>query len=172
MGFLDTFKGKQYKSELEALKKEYDNIQSLMTPEMREASNIQKEIERLQSQRDAITSELDQLSAEISSRQKQSADLGQTIEEKKKQIVCLDDEIVVQEFGLYTPRFDFASALDYKEALADVRAQEKTLIKDKHAVSGATDWTVNGDAKKGKNFACVQIFQIFQEYPNHHERIG
>lgn len=150
MGFLDTFKGKQYKSELEALKKEYDNIQSLMTPEMREANNIQKEIERLQSQRDAITSELDQLSAEISSRQKQSADLGQTIEEKKKQIVCLDDEIVVQEFGLYTPRFDFASALDYKEALADVRAQEKNLIKDKHAVSGATDWTVNGDTKKGK----------------------
>lgn len=150
MGFFDTFKGKQFKTELEALQKEYENIQALMTPEMQEANNLQKAIENLHVQCDNATSELGRLNIEVADRQKQISDLDFKIEELKKQIVSLDDEIVVQEFGLYTPRFDFASALDYKEALASVRAQEKALIKDSLAVSGATNWSVNGDAKKGK----------------------
>lgn len=40
--------------------------------------------------------------------------------------------------------------MDYKERLAEVRARQKDLIKDKKAVSGATNWTVNGNASQGK----------------------
>ena len=76
--------------------------------------------------------------------------LEREIAEKKKQVVLLDDEILVQEFGLYKPQFDFASALDYKEALAAIRANQKELIKNKQAVTGNTNWQVNGSASKGK----------------------
>ena len=62
----------------------------------------------------------------------------------------LDDEILVQEFGLYEPQFDFASALDYKEALTAIRATQKELIKNKQAVTGNSNWEVNGSASKGK----------------------
>ena len=62
----------------------------------------------------------------------------------------MDDEILVQEFGLYKPQFDFASALDYKEVLSEIRASQKQLIKDKKAVSGNTQWQVNGSAAKGR----------------------
>ena len=62
----------------------------------------------------------------------------------------MDDEIIVQEFGLYQPHYDFASALDYKEELAKIRAKQKELIKNKNAVSGSTEWTVNGSVSKGK----------------------
>ena len=40
------------------------------------------------------------------------------IADKKKELICMEDEVLVQEFGLYTPQYDFASALDYKEELA------------------------------------------------------
>lgn len=46
--------------------------------------------------------------------------------------------------------FYFANALDYKEELAKIRSKQKELIKNKTAVSGATEWTVNGSASKGK----------------------
>ena len=45
MGFLDTFKGNQYKTDLEALQKEHEYLKSLMTPEMQNALNINKKIE-------------------------------------------------------------------------------------------------------------------------------
>ena len=76
--------------------------------------------------------------------------INKELDEKKKQLVCMDEEILVQEFGLYTPQYDFASALDYKEALAKIRQVQKDLIKEKKAVLGSTEWTVNNSKAKGK----------------------
>lgn len=76
--------------------------------------------------------------------------INKELYEKKKQLVCMDEEILVQEFGLYTPQYDFASALDYKEALAKIRQVQKDLIKEKKAVLGSTEWTVNNSKAKGK----------------------
>lgn len=73
-----------------------------------------------------------------------------TRERRQTQIIYLDDEILVQEFGIYKPQYDFANALDYKEKLAEVRAKQKALIKEKSAVSGNTNWQVNGSASQGK----------------------
>ena len=44
MGFTDIFKGKQYKSELETLQQKYEDLQSLLTPEMQNAFALQNKI--------------------------------------------------------------------------------------------------------------------------------
>lgn len=77
-------------------------------------------------------------------------DLDQEIQNRKSQIISLDDEILVQEFGLYRPQFQFANALGYKEKLAQIRAEQKQLIKNKLAVTGNINWQVNGSSTKGK----------------------
>ncbi len=143
MGFLDTFKGNQYKTELETLKQEYERMQSLMTPEMQEAFALKQEISNLQRELDSIESSINTKNTELST-------LENFIQEKRKQIICLDDEIIVQEFGLYKPQYDFASSLDYKEKLAEARARQKALIKNNNAVTGNTQWTVNGNASQGR----------------------
>lgn len=51
MGFLDTFKGKQYKNELEALQMKYNDLTSLMTPEMKDAVKLQEYISKLEAQK-------------------------------------------------------------------------------------------------------------------------
>ncbi len=61
----------------------------------------------------------------------------------------MEDDIQVQEFGLYKPTYDFASSLDYKEKLLEIRATQKDLIKKKLAVTGVSDWTVNGNKRQG-----------------------
>ena len=150
MGFSDIFKGKQYKSELEALQQKYDELQTLLTPEMRNALALQEKIRELEQSIQSEQKEIESLGKAIADKQNHISLLDNTISNKKSEIVSLDDEILVQEFGLYEPYFDFANALDYKEELAKIRSKQKELRKNKTAVSGATEWTVNGSASKGK----------------------
>ncbi len=150
MGFIDIFKGKQYKAELEDLQQKHEDLQMLMTPEMQDAFALQNKVRELEKEIANQNDQISELQKEISKRETNINKLDQTISEKKSEIIWLDDEILVQEFGLYQPQFDFANSLDYKERLAEVRARQKDLIKDKKAVSGATNWTVNGNASQGK----------------------
>lgn len=150
MGFLDTFKGNQYKAELETLRQEHENLKSLMTPELQDAFTLKQEITRLQTEQVAEQNKIDELNSLINSKNSEIIMLDNTIKEKKEEIVWMEDEVLVQEFGLYKPQFDFASSLDYKEKLSEIRATQKDLIKNKQAVTGNTQWQVNGSAAKGK----------------------
>jgi chromosome segregation ATPase len=138
MGFLDTFKGNQYKAELENLQKEYDLLKSSLTPEMNDVVSLNREIAHLQDKFAAEQDNMNNLIYTIDDKNRELACLEQDIAEKRKQLVCLDDDIMVQEFGLYTPKFDFAYALDYKEALSRIRDKQKALIKNNMAVTGDT----------------------------------
>lgn len=150
MGFSDVFKGKQYKSELEKLQREHDDLQQLLTPELRNASAVQSKIRELEDHLHLREQELDKIEKTIFDKGQEIASLDYVISSKKSEIVWMDDEILVQEFGLYRPQFEFANALDYKEELAKIRMQQKNLIKENRAVCGNTNWQVNGSARSGK----------------------
>lgn len=150
MGFLDTFKGNKYKAELESLQREYDALKALMTPEMREAMALHKEIFRLQDEISEHQNCIEKLQDSITQKNNEINRLEHVLSQKKDQLVWADDEIIVQEFGLYSPKFDFANALGYKEALSKIRTSQKNLIKENKAVTGYDNWTINGNAKQGK----------------------
>lgn len=86
----------------------------------------------------------------ISDAESKLTRLQTEISDKEKIVIFLDDEILVQSFGLYAPRFDFASALDYKEALAQIRSTQKALIKADKAATGSTSLTYNNSLSKGQ----------------------
>lgn len=149
MSFLDTFKGKQYKQESEELRKELERIKSTFTPEMQEANKLQELIEELNSQ-------IAQLNSVISNKNNQINDLdaalsavNQDIAKRKSEIIVLDEEILLQSFGLYKPRYDFANSDGYKDKLTSIRNQQKEYIKSGNAASGNMGWTVNGNVAQG-----------------------
>lgn len=143
MSFLDAFKGNQYKAELDSLKQEYDSLKALMTPEMQDYENIRKRVDELGKSEAEKTESIKKLSQEID-------EINSEIELKKKEIINLNDDIVMQDFGLYRPQFDFANALIYKDKLSEIRSLQKQLIKDKMAVTGKSNWEVNGSKAQGK----------------------
>lgn len=154
MGLFDMAKGSQYKAELDALREKYDALEASITPEMRDSLSLRKEIENLKRAQADQQAQIEHLDSVISSKRNEISSLDETISEKNNQIVWMDDEILVQQFGLYKPQFDFASSLDYKEALEDIRASQKNLIKNGVAVTGNTNWQVNGDVKKGRKMVA------------------
>lgn len=150
MSFFDLFKVNQYKAQIKELQNECAAQKALFTPEMTDALLLKKYISNLDNQKTDILAEIDSLQQCIENQNQELSSLKQVVQIKQKELVQLDDEIMVQEFGLYKPQFEFASSLDYKEELASVRAVQRDLIKNKGAVSGATNWTVNGSASQGK----------------------
>ena len=150
MGFFDTFKGNQYKQEAENLKLQLEEIKSTFTPEMHEALNIQNFIKTLKNQSDDISNVIAQKNNEVTTLNNTIANLNNTINQKQAEIICLDDEILFQSFGLYQPKYEFATSEQYKDRLSEIRNQQKALVKNGTAVTGNMGWTVNGNATQGK----------------------
>lgn len=150
MGFLDTFKGNQYKSEVERLQAELNQLRSTFTPEMYNAQNLLMLTQKLQNDINNLNAVIGQKNNEINNLNNKIIGLNNTIDNKQSQIICMDEQIELQSFGLYTPKYDFASSELYKNRLSQIRDTQKALIKNGQAVTGNTNWTVNGSKSQGK----------------------
>ena len=120
-----------------------------------------KEIERLKSQMLPEQVTLADLQGQIAERQKQLDNLQRDLygtqcqlDALRKEVIETSETILLQSFGLYTPRFSFVTSDEYKARLLEIRAQQKDMIKDKSAVSGNANWTVNGNAAKGRRMVA------------------
>lgn len=74
----------------------------------------------------------------------------QSLDDLRDQLVVTEEEILLQSFGLYTPRYDFVHSDEYKENLDKIRSSQKDMIKNGTAATGNMNWTVNGKASEGK----------------------
>lgn len=157
MGIGDVFKINEYKTKIAQLEAEnkrlFDdncNMTKMLTPEMRDVQTAHIMLRNLENERQKLQNQLTDIKNDISIQAGRYDDLKRQINQKRTEIIDLDDEILVQEFGLYRPHYDFANSLDYKEKLAEIRSKQKAMIKEKSAVSGDTSWQVNGSASQGK----------------------
>lgn len=150
MAITDIFKVQQYKTKLESLQKEYNTLKEQITPEMKDFFLLQQKIQELQTTISSREKEITELDNVIQQKNNTISSLEATISDKKSKIVFFNDEILVQEFGLYTPRYDFANSSMYKDKLSAVRARQKECIKNGTALSGNANWTVNGSLSQGK----------------------
>lgn len=150
MGFLDTFKGKQYKQESDNLKAELDQLRSTFTPDMQQADNLQQLVNKLNSEIALLENEKNAKTQEITALNSNILELKGQINSLKDDIIEFNDEILFQSFGLYHPRYSFANSAQYKDRLDAIRAEQKSTIKNGNATTGNMAWTVNGNAQQGK----------------------
>ena len=74
----------------------------------------------------------------------------QKLDALRAQLVQTEEELNLQSFGVYKPRYDLMRADEYRARLLEIRAQQKEMIKAKTAVTGLTNWTVNNNAAQGR----------------------
>jgi hypothetical protein len=114
-----------------------------MPSESRTLDDINREIK-------ASREELARVQENLESRNSELKDALEELQQAKDQLIETNEEVLMQSFGLYTPRYAFMNADEYKAHLLEIRAKQKDMIKAKTAVSGNMNWTVNGNASKGK----------------------
>ena len=156
-------------SEMEAkiinLENEKSALESLLTPEMKDLESLKKQIAESQvefahqkvTQEQLLKEQYDKYMDEISKQKSlilayndEINELNSNIKDLKKDIITFSDEILVQDFGLYEPRYSFINADAYKAELTNIRNKQKAMIKDGSAVSGSIDWQVNGSTVQGR----------------------
>lgn len=147
MAFLDIFKTKQYKEQIERLSKELDETKALMTPEMMDAKTAMEKINNLKNEEGKLIDS-------IQTKQASIQQLNQTITQKKSELLDINDSLLFQDFSLYTPKYDLMNSENYKNRIDAIRKQQKDMIKSGSAVSGASDWAVNGSQAQGKKMVA------------------
>ncbi|WP_203231409.1 DUF4041 domain-containing protein [Nocardioides caldifontis] len=106
------------------------------------------DVAELSRQRDQLRVEVDaqraRLTAERTEMERQLADLRQRV------VVTQEDEIL-QEVGVYRYRHPLSDSVAFRDALARVQGQIKTMVRaDGGAIEATTSWQVNGSAAEGR----------------------
>lgn len=164
MSFMDRFKGIEHKERAEALAAEVERMRESMTDEMRDADAARAEIARLDAARAAAEERLRLAEDAVKAARELGEGLDAAIAKKRAQIVTFDDAILVQDFGLYEPRFDFATSTQYKGRLERCRSRQREMLKDLAKGASDTTWTVNGSAAQGRKMAKEVSKLIMRAY--------
>jgi len=117
------------------IKKENEGLKELMSPEMQNAATLNEKIVTLEIRQEKLQKECDKLESKVA--------------QLKKDAVFFEDALIYQDYGLYTPRYSFVSAEEYKLNLEKIRTEQKQMIKADTAIAGAKNWTVNDSKSKG-----------------------
>ena len=144
----------ELKKECESLSK-FKEIANLDNKKDEILSKIRLEEEHAEKARENHQSEIAQLKSEIDK-------LSEEIQSKKGEIVELDETILLQEFGMYSPIYDFANSEMYKDRLDAVRTEQKNMILYKTAATCSETWTVNGSEAQGRVMTNQNIKQILR----------
>lgn len=99
---------------------------------------------------------------EIASLESKIASSTEELKQKKSQIIELDETILLQDYGLYSPIYDFANLEQYKGRLDTIRTEQKNMILNKTAATCAHIWTVNGSEAQGRAMTNQNIKQIIR----------
>lgn len=160
MSFLDIFRIGTIKRDLAAARDEASTLKARLSDalvltdvELRErSSKLSKEIETLETQANTTRTELGSIQADIIWR--------------KSQIVQLDDEILLQEFGLYRPKYALTNSAAYKVQIDAIRDQQSEMIRSKTAAIAGTNWSINGDEKEGRRMITDYTKLILRAFNN------
>ena len=147
MGLFDSKKTKAVAEANVNLSQRVAELESMLTPEMRNYEQLTQLITKKRQELAAVEWELQQ-------RQNQLLGLNRELQAAQAQLVQTNEEILFQSFGLYQPHYEFATSTDYKEKLTQIRSCQKNIIKNGYAVSGVSNWTVNGNAAAGKKMVA------------------
>lgn len=143
MSLLDIF-------HISKIKEENETLKSLMTPELQDAVNLTNHIKELQNQEAALNQSIAEKNTTLLSLDNEIADL-------KKLIISFNDDISVQDFALYQPRYSFANSTQYKDRLSQIRDKQKDMIRANTAATG--DFTLLFNNSKAQGTKVVKDMQ-------------
>ena len=143
------FKGKEYKRKITELENEIIHLHSLLTPEMQEVETANKVIKNLESKANDLNDRIAQETQNLEKIKEEECRLDDILSKKREEIVETDERLLLQEFNLYEPKYDFSNSDLYKDRLNQIRSKQKEMIKVGAAATGYTNWTVNNSIKQG-----------------------
>ena len=99
---------------------------------------LKRAIAELSEKKSKAIQEINELEIDFTRRKQaldqQIVELEKQIKVKKDEIVILDEEILLQSFGFYKPRYELQNSEMYRSKLEQIRNQQKVMVKAGKAV--------------------------------------
>lgn len=171
MGLFDNLNIGKLKAELARVTKERDQLKAAMSDvERMEAYGLKRAIEKLIERRNQAIAAVEATEASVAVKRQtlehQLNELNHAIALKRQEVIVLDDQMLLQSFGFYEPKYDLASSELYKAKLDEIRGYQARMIRDGHAVFGSTSWTVNNSQKEGERLIKDYVKLILRSFNN------
>lgn len=106
-------------------------------------SEIRNDIQKLENKKLNVMSEINIVNEEKERCKKE-------LDEKRKDIIVVDEVLLLQDFGLYEPKYPFLQLETFKEKIKEIREQQKSAIKSAETAAKNTTWTVNNSKTLGR----------------------
>jgi hypothetical protein len=91
------------------------------------------------------------LKAELAAATEEKALLEEQLVTLRAEVVVTEETTLLQEAGVYEYQHPLEDSVEYQDALKSLREQIKTMAKSEGgAVTGSTDWMVNGSLPQGR----------------------
>ncbi len=170
----------QAQEERDSLKKERDALKKLL-PETDLYCQLRSTISGLEKRKIEIAQQVKNLESEFEKRKQglnsaykqqeqtlkqQICDLNKQVSDKKDELIILEDSILLQSFGFYTPKYDFENSEIYRIKLEQIRNQQEAMVKSQKAAYCTTSWTVNTSEKEGKRMIRDYVKLILRSFNN------
>ncbi len=150
MGFLDIFKIKEFKTKISSLENKVKELELLLSPEQKSILKRREELKFLNERTNHLSQEINDKHSELKNAENKLKDIEKSISEKNDKLVEIDEEILLQDFALYNPKYDFKKVEEYKARLQKIRQAQKDMIKSDSAVHASTTWRLNNSLSKGR----------------------
>lgn len=174
MGMFDIFKVKEYKNEIERLYAENQSISEDLKKmqelqlgfEQKTIMELQNEINIKTREKDSLQKTVENLEGIVQEKEEHIKSSEEKINNLEKLFIVTEDDLSMESYGLYRPKYDFASALGYKNKLDEIREKQKRLIKLDKAVFYNPNWTVEGSKSKGRKLTNDNIKMVLRAFNN------
>ena len=140
----DTLIGLKVK-DLEEKKTEYDNFIERKSKEYEDLIGI-KDDEIMHKSNDYETL-IEAKTKSIEELNLQYDNLTTCVDELKSQIITLDDDVLMQSYGIYKPKYNLMNSEKCTTMLQDIREKQMGMIKSKEAIE-FKKWIVSGSIKE------------------------
>lgn len=142
------------KRELKIQLKEYEN---LLLDDLHKIKNSKEILNELNLLINDSKITLNNITNDINIRKKE-------LNKISKEYIVMDEAVLLQSFGLYTPKYNFANSTLYKESLIEIRKKQSEMIKLGKAAICLKIWSIEGSAIKGKKLTEDNIKQIIRTF--------
>jgi len=171
MSITDILRVDEIKAELAKTKRERDYLKNALADiDKMEHLQLKQANQQLGLQKEKAIQDFQAIQAEFAKRkqafEQHLAELAKQVELRKKEIIELDDEILLESFALYKPKFKFLTSEEYKTRLDACREKQKQLIKSGLAVNINENWTVNNSKEEGRRMVNDMKKLILRSFNN------
>ncbi len=158
-------------SELKKIEQNFNSLKSILGEvDKMDYVKLKQTNATLNAQKEKAKNELQAFDGWFAKRKQEAnqqlIEIGKQVELRQKEVIVLDDALLLQSFGFYKPHYNLENSEHYKLKLEHVQDKQEQLIKLGKAALFPTNMTMNNSLAEGEKMIKDYVKLILRSFNN------